>query len=150
MKDRYQIFTGLITKISREIRRIKTEEMMLFGLSNTHVSCMYYLYKENALSAKELMDICLEDKAALSRTISHLEKNGYVECESLLKKRYNSALKLTTKGLEIAAQIAKKIDKILDFVGKGISETERQNMYNSLMVVSNNLDRYCGKYEGVK
>jgi DNA-binding MarR family transcriptional regulator len=150
MKDRYQIFTSLIIKISRDIRRIKTEEMLQFGLSNTHVSCLYYLYKEKALSAKELTEICLEDKAALSRAIAYLVKNNYIECESLLKKRYNSSLKLTDKGLEIAKQIAVKIDKILDYVGDGISENERKNMYDSLVVVSNNLDRYCGKYKEEK
>ena len=148
MEERFRTFTVLITKISRDIRKIKTGEMLKFGLSNTHVSCLYYLYKEKTLSAKELMDICLEDKASLSRAIAYLEENGYLECDSHLKKRYNSAFKLTAKGLEIAEQIALKIDSVLVFASDGLSEDKRTNMYDGLMLISNNLDKYCDKYEG--
>lgn len=148
MQERFRTFTVLITKISRDIRKIKTEEMQEFGLSNTHVSCLYYLYKEMSLSAKELTEICLEDKSALSRAISYLEKKNYIKCDSTLKKRYNSAFKLTEKGLEIASKIALKIDKILDFAGSGVSEQERNTMYETMMRISDNLDKYCIKYEG--
>ena len=150
MEERFRMFTVLITKIGRDIRKIKTVEMQEFGLSNAHVSCLYYLHKEKALSAKELMDICLEDKASLSRAIAYLEDNGYLECETQAKKRYNSALKLTQKGEEIASQIAINIDKILDFVGEGLSEENRRTMYKSLMLVSDNLDKYCEKHGGEK
>lgn len=148
MEERFRTFTVLITKISRDIRKIKTVEMQEFGLSNTHVSCLYYLYKERSLSAKELMDICLEDKASLSRAIAYLEKNGYLECETKAKKRYNSALKLTKKGEEIAAQITNKVDRIINFVGKGLSDESRKTMYESLVFVSENLDKYCEKHGG--
>ena len=148
MEERFRTFTVLITKISRDIRRIKTGEMQEFGLGNTHVSCLYYLYKESLLSAKELMDICLEDKASLSRAISYLEKNGYLECDSNLKKRYNSAFKLTEKGFLVAEKIANKIDNILDVASEGLSEEDRRSMYLGLSLISENLDNYCNKYEG--
>ena len=148
MEERYKVFTGLITKISRDIRKIKTEEMQEFGLSNMHVSCLYYLYKEKSLTAKELIDISLEDKAALSRALSHLEEKGYIKCDSELKNRYTSAFELTDQGLMVAEKIAIKIDKILDFVGDGVSDKERKNMYECLMKISENLDKYCGRYGG--
>ena len=148
MEERFRTFTGLITKISRDIRRIKTAEMHEYGLSNAHVSCLYYLYKESALTAKELMDICLEDKAMLSRSISYLEENGYLECDSTLKKRYNSALKLTEQGKKVAEKIAGKIDQVLDVAGEGLSEDNRKIMYEGLSRISDNLDRFCYKYGG--
>ena len=148
MEERFRTFTVLITKISRDIRKIKTEEMREFGLGNMHVSCLYYLYKEKYLSAKQLSDICLEDKAAISRAISYLENKGFVSCESTYKKRYNSALSLTDSGVEIAKKVAAKIDRILDFAGEDISDKERKNMYEGLVTISNNLDKYCGKYSG--
>ena len=67
MKERFRTFTVLITKIYRAIRRIKNEETEKYGLNNPHVSCLYYLYKNEALTLKELTDICLEDKAILSK-----------------------------------------------------------------------------------
>ena len=96
------------------------------------------------------MDICLEDKAALSRAIAYLETNGYIECDTNQKKRYNSCFKLTEIGLKIAKGIAEKIDAILDYVSAGLSESKRNNMYESLMLISDNLESFCIKYEGEK
>ena len=45
MIERFETFTVLITKISRSIRKIKTEEMAKFNLKSPHVSCLYYLFK---------------------------------------------------------------------------------------------------------
>lgn len=150
MKERFRTFTVLITKISRAIRKIKTEEMEEYKLKSPHVSCLYYLYKQDSLTAKELGDICQEDKAALSRSIEHLETNKYIECDSNLKKRYNTALKLTEKGRKIAKAIADKIDNILDLASEGLSEEKRNILYESLTLISNNLDKICDKYEGEK
>lgn len=148
MKERFRAFTVLVTRISRAIRKIKTEEMHEYGLSNTHVSCLYYLYKESSLSAKELMDICLEDKASLSRALAYLEANAYIKCDSNQKKRYNNSFTLTDRGRETARGIAEKVDKILDYASSGLSEEKRNNMYDGLMLISDNLDKFCNKYEG--
>ena len=88
------------------------------------------------------------ENVELGITIAYLEENGYLECDSQLKKRYNSAFKLTAKGLEIAKQIALKIDSVLKFASDGLSEDKRKNMYEGLILISNNLDNYCDKYEG--
>ena len=72
MEERFRTFTVLITKISRAIRKIKSEETEEYGLTNPHVSCLYYLYKQKALTLTELVDISLEDKAVLSKAISFL------------------------------------------------------------------------------
>ena len=150
MQERFKTFTVLISKISRSIRRIKTEEMDEFNLKSHHVSCLYYLYKSESLTAKELCDICAEDKAALSRSIEELEKNGYIECESNLKKRYRSALTLTEKGKTIGENIAKKIDKILQQASVGLSEEHRTILYDSLALINDNLDKLCKNYKGEK
>lgn len=150
MKERFRTFTVLITKIGRAIRKIKTEEMHEYGLSNPHVSCLYYLFKENTLTAKEIMDICLEDKAALSRAIAFLEINGYIECDTKQKKRYNSCFKLTEIGLKIAKGIAEKVDAILNYVSAGLTKDKRNDMYESLNLISDNLENFCNKYEGEK
>ena len=148
MQERFKTFTVLIAKISRGIRRIKTEEMDELNLKSPHVSCLYYLYKMNSLTAKGLCDICAEDKASISRSIDYLEKQGYLTCDSNLKKRYRSALTLTDKGREIGKVIASKIDKILDLASDGLSEENRTILYESLTIVSNNLEKLCKKYGG--
>lgn len=146
MYERFKNFTVLIMKINRSIHKIKTEEMAEFNLKSPHVSCLYYLYKEGSLTAKELCDICEEDKASLSRSLDHLEENGYVACASSAKKRYKAALTLTEKGKEVGARIAAKVDCVLDPASIGLSEENRKNMYESLTLISENLEKICKKY----
>lgn len=145
--ERFKTFTLLIAKINRSIRKIKNEEMAEFGLKSPHVSCLYYLYKEESLTAKELSDICDEDKAAVSRSILALEKLGYLSCESESKKRYKAPITLTEEGRAVAEKIANKIDSVLDFVGDAILEDERIRFYENLNSVCENLQKICEKYD---
>lgn len=145
--ERFKTFTLLMAKINRSIRKIKNEEMAEFGLKSPHVSCLYYLYKEESLTAKELSDICDEDKAAVSRSILALERLGYLSCESESKKRYKAPLKLTEEGKAIAQRIANKIDSVLDFVSGAIAENERVGFYENLGSVCENLQKFCEKYD---
>ena len=146
MEERFKTFTVLIASISRGIRKIKTAEMAEFDLKSPHVSCLYYLYKTESLTAKELCDICEEDKANISRSIKYLEENGYIFCSSKLKKRYQTPLELTTKGREVARCLAEKIDNILSAASDGLSEDDRQVMYRSLALINDNIHRICEEY----
>ena len=148
--ERFKTFTVLIAKISRSIRKIKNEEMTELGLKSPHVSCLYYLYKEESLTAKELSDICDEDKAAISRSILTLEKLGYLSCESESKKRYKAPLVLTEQGRVVAQKIAEKIDSVLDFVSDAILEDERAKFYENLNSVCENLQKFCEKYNDLE
>ena len=146
MEERFKTFTVLISGINRCIRRIKTEEMAEFNLKSPHVSCLYYLYKANSLTAKELCDICEEDKANISRSIKYLEENDYLTCKSQTPKRYQSPLVLTDKGREVGGIVAKKIDAILEDASDGLSEDERIILYRSLALIHENLRKICANY----
>jgi DNA-binding MarR family transcriptional regulator len=145
LQDRFEIFTKLISKISRNIRRIKTEEVAEFDLKSPHVSCLYYLYKKRGLCVTELADICDEDKAAVSRSIDYLEYNGYIECQNDGTRRYKAPLLLTEKGNEVGAKIAEKIDRVLLLTSEGLDDNERKIFYKALNVVSENLERITKK-----
>ena len=146
MQERFKTFTVLMAKINRSIRKIKTEEMAEFNLKSPHVSCLYYLYKAENLTAKELCDICEEDKANISRSIVYLETNGYITCECTAQKRYKSPLVLTEKGREVAQKVTEKIDNKLLFAGDGLDEASREIMYQSLAIVADNLQKICDGY----
>lgn len=147
MNEKYKTFTVLMASINRSIRKIKTEEMAEFHLKSPHVSCLYYLFKEDALTAKELCEICEEDKANVSRTIDYLETNGYLIRQNEDNKKYKSHLALTEMGRSVASKIAEKIDRILDEAGAGIQEAEREIMYRSLFQISSNLQKRCSQYD---
>lgn len=143
MKNRFETFTVLIASINRSIYRIKTEEMAEFNLKSSHVSCLYYLYKEKALTSKELCVLCGEDKSNISRALKYLEENGYIAYEPSEKKRYNRLLELSSKGLDTGKKIAEKIDNILESASIGLSEEDRLTMYRGLSLISNNLNNVC-------
>ncbi len=141
MKERFETFTVLIVKISRNIKKLKNQEMSEYELRSTHVSCLYYLYLSESLTATELCERCEEDKATISRAVDYLETNGYVVCESKSSKRYNSPIILTEKGRLIGKEICDKVNFILDEVGAGLSEEERIAFYRCLTIISDNLER---------
>ena len=147
MYNRYKIFTVTILKMQRAIQKIKTEEIAEYNLKGAHVSCIYYLYKENALTITELRDICGEDKSYVSHSMKYLEENGYVMCTSNAAKRYNAPFYLTDKGKEVGIYVAEKIDKILEMTSDGMSDEERDAFYRGLDLISTNLDRICENYE---
>lgn len=147
MEERFKTFTVQIAKISRAIRKIKTMEVAEFNLKSPHVSCLYYLYNQGEeLTAKELCDICDEDKAAISRSIEYLEYNGYLVCNSKTEKRYKSPLILTEKGKKVGKIIADKIDSMLNIASEGLSDKNRIIFYQSLILISNNLQKICDNY----
>lgn len=148
MLERFEVFTMLITKASRYIHRLKTKEMAEFNLKSSHVSCLYYLFKRNSLTAKELCGLCGEDKANVSRTIKHLENSGLIYCESTAQKRYQTAFYLTEKGKQVGLSLVEKIDNVLSQSSVGISEQNRQIFYDSLALICNNLEKLCNYCDG--
>lgn len=140
MNGRFEKFTVLITKISRNIRKIKNREMADYDLRGPHVSCLYYLYTSESLTATDLCEKCEEDKATISRSIDHLEKNGYIVCQSRKAKRYKAPLVLTEKGEEAGRQIAEKVKEVLDEIDDELTENERENFYRCLSIISDSLD----------
>ena len=139
MEERFETFTVLIHRISRNIRRIKNQEMADYDLRSVHISCLYYLYLAGHLTASELCERCEEDKASISRALDFLEENGYLARESKSVKRYKSPLMLTDKGREIGQKIAEKIARVLDEISGALTEPERLAFYRSLSTISERL-----------
>ncbi len=137
MNERFEIFTVLIAKISRNIRKIKNREMAEYDLRGPHISCLYYLYAAKSLTVTELAERCEEDKATISRSVDFLEKNGYLMREA---KRYRSRLFLTEKGQAIGKRIADKIRLVVDELSAGFSDEERRVLYRCLGIISKRLD----------
>ena len=140
MKERFKTFTILIAKISRNIKKIKNQEMAEYGLRSVHVTCLYYLYSAESLTATELCELCEEDKATISRGLDFLEENGYIVCETEVGKRYKSALFLTEKGFELGKKITDKINLVLEEICVDLTEEQRVEFYRSLAIISDSLE----------
>ena len=140
MKERFETFTVLVAKISRNIRKIKLQEMQEYNLKSAHISCLYYLYISNGLTATELCERCEEDKATICRALDFLGQNCYLTCESKTAKRYKSPLLLTENGIKVGQKIAERIAHVLEEVSIGLSDEERIEFYRCLTIISDNLN----------
>ena len=145
MQERFETFTVLINRISRNIRKIKNQEMAEYNLRSAHVSCLYYLYMHKGATATDLCERCEEDKATISRALDYLETNGFLICESKCTKRYKSPLILTDKGKQVGEKISDKINGVLDAISGGLTEQERVEFYRSLSIVSESLEAISKK-----
>jgi len=137
MQQRFETFTVLINRISRNIRKIKNQEMAQYNLRSAHISCLYYIYSLDGATATDLCERCEEDKATVSRALDYLEANGYIIRDA---QRYKSPLLLTDKGREAGKKIADKIDGVLDAISGSLTEEERVAFYRSLSIISESLD----------
>ena len=140
MQERFETFTVLINRISRNIRKIKNLEMTEYNLRSAHVSCLYYIYSLDKATATDLCERCEEDKATISRALDYLESDGYIIRESENAKRYKSPIILTEKGKEVGGKIAEKINGVLDAISDGLTEEERIAFYRSLSIISDRLE----------
>jgi len=139
MQERFETFTVLINRISRDIRRIKNQEMASYHLRSAHVSCLYYIYSLDGVTSAELCEHCEEDKATISRAVDYLETNGFL-LRGTSAKRYKSPLLLTEKGRDAGKRIAEKIGGILETVSHALTEKERIEFYRCLSTISRSLE----------
>ncbi|NMD38490.1 MAG: winged helix-turn-helix transcriptional regulator [Christensenellaceae bacterium] len=146
MQERYETFSVLINRISRNIRKIKNQEMASYKLRSAHISCLYYLFSKDNITATELCERCEEDKATISRSLDYLEKNGYVNYESKSTKRYKSPCVLTEKGLVVGKKISDKINDVLDEISTDLTKEEREAFYRSLSIISDSLEMVANRY----
>lgn len=68
-------------------------------------------------------------------------------CESKTEKRYKSPLTLTQKGKIVAESVSKKVDEYVSLASIGLSEKDRKTFYESLILISNNLQKLCQKFD---
>ncbi len=140
MQERYIEFTSLITSLYRLIQKIKSTEMKEIGLKGNQVQCLYYLfYEEEGINAKNLSNLCNEDKAAISRTLKDLERKDYVYLVRKEEKIYKNLYRLTEKGKEKGKYISEKIQLIFEKAGDSLNPIWRNNLYKSLHLIEQNL-----------
>lgn len=147
MQERFETFTVLINRISRNIRKIKNQEMAEYNLRSAHVSCLYYIYALENATATDLCERCEEDKATISRSLEYLEANGYIKRDTEGIKRYKSPVLLTEKGREVGKKIADKINGVLDQISGSLTEEERVAFYRSLSLISESLEEVSRKLD---
>lgn len=143
--ERFETFSALIGRINKNIRKLKSAEMSSYNLRSTHVQYIYYLYREKALSLKQLSDICIADKASVSRAVEELQSLGLVKTGK--KKQYKLSYSLTEEGERVGERIFQRINTVIGSAGCGLSDEERASFYKMLALISENLQKIVDSIE---
>ena len=137
--ERFETFTVLIAKISRNIKKIKNQEMAEYGLRSVHVSCLYYLYSEESLTATELCELCEEDKATISRALDHLEKNGFIVRTPDENDARISRVRLTEEGRAQCEKARRIFDETCHQMLDGLDDSSISQLSALLTRIQENL-----------
>lgn len=149
MINRFENFAAYIAQANKYILKIKSQGMERFGLKAAHLMCVYYLGKhEEGLTAGELAEYCMEDKAAISKSLSELKSKEFVITDNEDgKKVYRSKYFLSPKGKSAFCEIKDTILHITELVAEGLSMEEGAILYRSLERVVNNLKDYYSEMD---
>lgn len=131
-ESRFEDFVGLIGAIDKEIQRIKTAELARFGLRASDLMVVYYLEKNpEGLTGADLARLADVDRAAVSRTVTRLAADGFVEVGEE-STRYRAPIRLTEKGYAAMAEVNGLISQIVRQAGDGLLDEQRRALYASL------------------
>lgn len=141
MLNRFDMFTTSITQVYKSLQRIKNREMTEFDLKGTHTMCIFHLGRSpEGMTLTALSSVCEEDKAAMSRTVAELTRDGFVTTDST--RRYRAPITLTDKGRLVANRVNELVAEAVAAGGDGLTEEERTVFYCALEKISENLKKY--------
>lgn len=146
--ERFEAFTTSVTKAYKCIQKIKLAETERMGLKANHVMYLYHLGKKTeGLTAKELCKLCIEDKAAVSRTIVDLTNKGFVKPSEMDSgRKYRTKIVLTPEGYERNKQLNEAIAMAVSKASSSLNEDEREIFYRVFFDITDNLETICDSY----
>lgn len=146
--ERFESFTTAVTKAYKCIQKIKLIETERMGLKANHVMYMHYLGKNpEGLTATELCKLCIEDKAAVSRTILDLTNKGFIKpVESDSNRKYRTKIMLTDEGININKKFKESIAIAVNKASKNLNDLDRENFYRVFFDITDNLEMICESY----
>lgn len=140
MEKVFENFAATIMKLNKLIQRIKQYEMRDYGLKAIHVMCVYHLNEHpEGLTSSELVKLTLEDKGAISRALASLQEKDYVVYD---KSKYNTPVKLTEAGKELAKVIVDRSAKAVEAGSADMPEEQRVMFYKFLGETADRLTDY--------
>lgn len=141
--QRFEEFTKNISLASKCIAKIKAHEMKRFGLGSGNVMCLFFLGQNpHGLTPAELCELCGEDKAGISRSLSTLREKGYVEvCDN--GKKYRARYGITDEGKAVYETINNAIVRAVSTAGGTLCDDEREVFYRTFATIIEKLTSLC-------
>ena len=143
MRSRFEQFSASVFSIYRSIQKIERVEMEKYGLKGPHAQCLLAMsrYPEGITSSR-LCAVCDKDKAAISRTVAELEREGLVERSLKEGNRYRAPL-LTPQGKAAAEHVDERAKLAVEKAGEGMTDEQRAIFYTVLDLIAGHLQTIC-------
>ena len=148
--ERFRRFILLVDGIHKSVQKIKYNNAPDFGVKGVHTLWVYELLcHPEGITASELASESMIDRSLISRELERLKDLGYIETEEAPGKRsYNSKIRLTEGGREVAERIGGIALEIQARASRGISEDELESFYRTLEKLNKNLSDIAGEDKG--
>ena len=144
MVTRFEQFTSSVASIHRSIQKIERVEMAKYGLKGPHAQVLLAMSRyPDGVTSGELVKLCDKDKAAISRTVAELEREGMVCRQGKNGNFYRAALTLTQRGMDAAEHVAIRAKRAVEAASDGLSEGNRRTLYMALELIANHLQTIC-------
>ena len=142
MRSKYEQFTASVLCLSRCIQKIQRTEMAKYGLKGAHAQCLITMgHYPEGVTVAQLSRISEKDKAAISRTLSELEKQRLVQKKKDGDNAYRAPVLLTEAGREASARVEQLAQMAVEQAGVGLTEERRAVFYETLELIAGNLMR---------
>ncbi len=140
---RFERFVLLVDAAHKGISRVKQNIVADTSAKSVHTMWLYKLLNNpDGLTASELAAENNIDRSLISRELTSLAAEGYITIDSQGKRRsYNSRIRLTEKGREIAEGIEKIAYEAQRAIGSGIPEKDLVVFYNVLEKICSNFEK---------
>ena len=144
MVTRFEQFSAAVASIHRSIQKIERVEMARYGLKGPHAQCLLAMSRHpEGVTSSQLCIICDKDKAAISRTVAELEREGLVERCLKGKNRYRAPLKVTEQGKLAAEHVAERAKLAVEKASEGMTDEQRVTLYKVLDLIAGHLQTIC-------
>lgn len=140
MISRYEQFTAAISSIYHYFHKIERNEMERYGLRGSYAQYLLAIDRSpEGITAAQLCEECDKDKAAVSRAVAEMEKQGLVIREITGERAYRAGLFLTDEGRKAAEFVRMRSNIAVELAGTGVSDADRAVMYAVLERITGNL-----------
>ena len=140
MLSRFERFAFTISEIHRCIQRIERSEMARRGLKGAYAQYLVAILRHpEGMTVAELCLTCEINKAAVSRAVGDMERQGLVQRRGSSNTVYRARLCLTETGRETAAYVHEKAQAVVEAAGREFTDEERELLYTALGRVATRL-----------
>lgn len=140
MLNRFEKFTFYIEEVSRVLHKIMADEMLAYGLKGpTSIYLLMLAMHPEGLTVTSMSERCGRDKADVSRALAALSSKGLVKKKGDAKTNYRALIVLTEEGKAATDGLRKKAKGAVDYASHGVSDRDREIMYNALEIIYTNL-----------